>query len=164
MINSLDIVNISLMLFLGLLTLGALVAMGIGGVYFFGIWSRAKTRHKKSLETTLLEISLPRDNEIKIDAAEQLFSSFASLKAPKGMLAFTKVGDSITFDQVLLVMDGDEVKVGTPTVDGVKVKATIEAVGRTTKVTGSKFKNKTRYTRTLGHRQSFTQVKITAIA
>jgi large subunit ribosomal protein L21 len=73
-------------------------------------------------------------------------------------------GDSISFDQVLLVMNGDEVKVGTPTVDGAKVKATIEAVGRTTKVTGSKFKNKTRYTRTLGHRQAFTQVKITAIS
>lgn len=105
MINSIDIVNIMLMLFLGLLTLSAIGAAIFGSFYFFGIWSKAKERHKKSLETTLLEISLPRDNEIKIDAAEQLFSSFASLKAPKGILSFAKVGDSITFEIVAKPQD-----------------------------------------------------------
>jgi large subunit ribosomal protein L21 len=74
------------------------------------------------------------------------------------------VGDAITFDQVLLVADGEDIKVGTPTVTGAMVRATINAVGRLTKVTGSKFKNKTRYTRTLGHRQHFTQVRIVEIA
>ena len=73
------------------------------------------------------------------------------------------VGDTITFDQVLLVADGEKVSVGTPNVAGAIVGATIVAVGRLTKVTGSKFKNKTRYTRTLGHRQAFTQVRITDI-
>ena len=105
MINSIDIVSVMLTLFVSLLGLGLLAAAAFGGVYFFGIWSRAKARHKKSLETTLLEISLPRDNEIKIDAAEQLFSSFASLKAPKGMMAFAKVGDSITFEIVAKPQD-----------------------------------------------------------
>lgn len=90
---------------LGVLLLGLLVGLGAAGVYFFGIWSRAKARHKKSLDSILLEVSLPRDNEIKIDAAEQLFSSFASLKSPSGTLAFTKVGDSLTFEIVAKPQD-----------------------------------------------------------
>ena len=93
------------MLFLGIVLLIALAAGAYGAIYFYGIWRKAKTRHKKSLDSTLLEISLPRDNEIKIDAAEQLFSSFASLKAPKGMFAFSKVGDSITFEIVAKPQD-----------------------------------------------------------
>lgn len=74
-----------------------------------------------------------------------------------------KPGDAVTFDQVYLVMEGDSVELGTPTVSGVKVTGTLEAEGRLAKVTGAKFKNKTRYTRTLGHRQQYTQVKITKI-
>lgn len=49
-------------------------------IYFFLNWFRYKDREKKSLEYSLLQIALPRDNEIKIDAAEQLFSSLASLR------------------------------------------------------------------------------------
>lgn len=105
MISSQDILGISFMLFLGIVLLIALAAGAYGAIYFYGIWRKAKTRHKKSLDSTLLEISLPRDNEIKIDAAEQLFSSFASLKAPKGMFAFSKVGDSITFEIVAKPQD-----------------------------------------------------------
>lgn len=71
-------------------------------------------------------------------------------------------GDAVSFD-ALLVVDGDDVRLGSPTVAGAKVEATIEAVGRLAKVTGAKFKNKTRYTRTLGHRQQYTQVKVTKI-
>lgn len=93
------------MFLIGILVISALTAGSIGAIYFYGIWKRAKERHKKSLDSTLLEISLPRDNEIKIDAAEQLFSSFASLKAPKGIFAFTKVGDSLTFEIVAKPQD-----------------------------------------------------------
>src|SRR3989344_8723327 len=80
----------------------ASVLIGISAllIYVFALWQRSKERHKKSLDTTLLEIALPRDNEIKIDAAEQLFSSFASLKTPSGVLAFTKISDSLTFEIV----------------------------------------------------------------
>ncbi len=74
-----------------------------------------------------------------------------------------QAGDAVSFDQVYIAVDGDDIRLGTPVVAGVKVTATIEEVGRLTKVTGAKFKNKTRYTRTLGHRQQYTQVKITKV-
>lgn len=93
------------MFLIGVLFISALTAGAVAAIYFYSIWKRAKERHKKSLDSTLLEISLPRDNEIKIDAAEQLFSSFASLKAPKGIFAFTKVGDSLTFEIVAKPQD-----------------------------------------------------------
>jgi large subunit ribosomal protein L21 len=71
-------------------------------------------------------------------------------------------GDAITFDQVLLVT-GPEVKIGAPTVAGVKVTGNIVAHGKTAKVRGVKFHNKVRYRRTFGHRQDFTRVKIEKI-
>lgn len=100
-----SIIN-TLIIFLGsILFLSFIAGFIAAAIYFFGVWSRAKKRHKKSLESVLLEISLPRDNEIKIDAAEQLFSSFASLKSPSGIFAFTKVGDSITLEIVAKPQD-----------------------------------------------------------
>ncbi len=104
-INTQTILNLLLVGMGSLLVISLVAAGSIAAIYFYGIWRRAKERHKKSLDSTLLEISLPRDNEIKIDAAEQLFSSFASLKAPKGLFAFTKVGDSITFEIVAKPQD-----------------------------------------------------------
>lgn len=94
------IVNLILILFLSIFLISVLIGGMIGGIYGFGLWKKSKTRHKKSLESVLLQISLPRDNEIKIDAAEQLFSSFASLKKTKGIFAFSKVPDSLTFEIV----------------------------------------------------------------
>ncbi len=99
------LLNTALTFLSSILLLSFVAAITIGAIYFYGIWSRAKKRHKKSLDSTLLEVALPRDNEIKIDAAEQLFSSFASLKSVSGMLSFTKVGDSITFEVVAKPQD-----------------------------------------------------------
>lgn len=74
-------------------------------------------------------------------------------------------GGKIVFDQVLLVgEEGGEVKVGTPTVAGAKVEATILEQGRAPKVTVIKYKRKVRYKRKLGHRQSYTKIKIDKIA
>lgn len=98
-------INTALAFLSSILLLSFVAAITAGGIYFYGIWSRAKKRHKKSLDSTLLEIALPRDNEIKIDAAEQLFSSFASLKATNGIFSFTKVDDSITFEVVAKPQD-----------------------------------------------------------
>ena len=67
-----------------------------------------------------------------------------------------------TFDQVLLVGDKD-VKVGTPTVDGASVKATVVAEGKSKKVIVYRYKRKTGYHKKNGHRQPFTQVKIEKI-
>jgi large subunit ribosomal protein L21 len=72
-------------------------------------------------------------------------------------------GASITFDRVLLVGDGDAVTVGTPTVDGATVSATVigEALGP--KLVVFKFKQKVKYRRHTGHRQHLTRVRIDEI-
>lgn len=68
-------------LLLGLLILGG---GGFLSLLAFRLWFRNRKREQESLESTLLQVALPRDNEIKIDAAEQLFSSLASIgKQPK---------------------------------------------------------------------------------
>ena len=65
-------------------------------------------------------------------------------------------------DNVLLV-GGDTVKVGTPTVDGAKVEASVVSEGKGKKVIVYKYKRKTGYHKKNGHRQLFTQVKIDSI-
>jgi large subunit ribosomal protein L21 len=73
-------------------------------------------------------------------------------------------GASVDFDQVLMVTDGDDVKIGAPVLAGGKVSATIVRHAKAKKVTGVKFKRRQNYKRTLGHRQQFTEVKITGIS
>lgn len=74
-----------------------------------------------------------------------------------------KVGDKVTFDEVLLVDSGSDTKIGTPTVKGAKVSATLESVGRAAKIIVMKFKQKSRYMKRNGHRQPYFQVKIDEI-
>lgn len=101
-----DVITNFLLLFLiGILT-ASLIIVGLATLAFlFGLWRKNNARHKNSLSSVLLEIALPRENEIKIDAAEQLFSSFASLKTAKGRLAFFKIPDSIAFEIVARPQD-----------------------------------------------------------
>ena len=61
----------------------AIGLFSIGFSYLWLMWMRNKEREKDSLSSVLLQVSLPRDNEIKIDAAEQLFSSIAALHKTK---------------------------------------------------------------------------------
>ena len=70
--------------------------------------------------------------------------------------------DKVTFDQVLLV-GGDDVKVGDPTVKGATVEATVVANGKAKKVIVYKYKRKTGYHKKNGHRQQYTEVKIDKI-
>lgn len=72
-------------------------------------------------------------------------------------------GKEITFNEVLLMADEKNTKIGAPMVSGASVKAKVLKQARAHKVVGVKFKNKTRYTRTFGHRQHFTQLEITSI-
>ncbi len=72
------------------------------------------------------------------------------------------VGSSITFDEVLLV-GGDDTKVGTPLVSGAKVTAEITAQDRAKKVIVFKFRRRKNYRKKRGHRQYFTELKITGI-
>ena len=73
-----------------------------------------------------------------------------------------KAGEKVTFDQVLVV-GGDDLKVGAPTVDGASVEASVVKEGRGKKVIVYKYKRKTGYHKKNGHRQAFTQVKIEKI-
>ncbi|MGD8341886.1 MAG: 50S ribosomal protein L21 [Gammaproteobacteria bacterium] len=75
-----------------------------------------------------------------------------------------EVGDSVEFDQILLVGDGADVQVGKPLVEGGKVEATVTAQGRDKKVDIIKFKRRKNYMRHHGHRQHFTEVEITSIS
>lgn len=73
-------------------------------------------------------------------------------------------GDSLDFDQVLLVADDDDVKVGAPLVDGAKVTAEVISHGRGEKIRIIKFRRRKHSMRRQGHRQWFTEVKITGIS
>ena len=73
------------------------------------------------------------------------------------------VGESIELAEVLLVADDGEPRVGTPLVDGARVRGTITAQGRGEKVTVFKMKRRKGYRRKTGHRQAYTEVRIDAI-
>ena len=70
---------------------------------------------------------------------------------------------SVTFEEVLGIFDGENVKVGTPLVEGAKVNATVVKNGKGPKIRIFKYKHKTNYRRRAGHRQPFTKVKIEKI-
>lgn len=70
--------------------------------------------------------------------------------------------ETVTFDKVLLV-GGDEVKVGAPYVEGATVTAKVEKQGRQKKVTIYKFKPKKNYSRKQGHRQPYTKLVVNKI-
>ncbi|TGD74186.1 50S ribosomal protein L21 [Mangrovimicrobium sediminis] len=72
-------------------------------------------------------------------------------------------GDSIEFDRVLMI-GGETVKIGTPVVDGGKVTAEVVAHGRHKKVKIVKFNRRKHYRKETGHRQWYTEVKITGIS
>ena len=74
-----------------------------------------------------------------------------------------EVGAAVSFDQVLLVGDGDGVKLGAPLVSGAKVNATIVSQGRADKVRIFKLRRRKNSKKTQGHRQPYTEVRINDI-
>ncbi len=72
-------------------------------------------------------------------------------------------GQSVVFEEVLLVIDGDKVELGMPTVPGLKVYADVVAEVKGDKIEVFKYKSKSRYRKHTGHRQKYTQVKVTGI-
>ncbi|MEM6708716.1 MAG: 50S ribosomal protein L21 [Pseudomonadota bacterium] len=72
-------------------------------------------------------------------------------------------GESVTFDQVLMVGSGEQVTVGKPYVDGSTVEAEVLRQDRDKKIRILKFRRRQNYMRRQGHRQSFTEVRITSI-
>lgn len=73
-------------------------------------------------------------------------------------------GDKVVFDQVLFVGDGKKTKIGTPTVAGATVNATVLKNGKGKKVTILKYKPKKDSRKKQGHRQPYTKVEITAVS
>ena len=69
----------------------------------------------------------------------------------------------VRFENVLMVGEGEQVKIGAPYVDGASVTATIKTHGKGDKVMIQKFKRRQGYRRLKGHRQLFTEVQITGI-
>lgn len=72
-------------------------------------------------------------------------------------------GEAFELDQVLMLANGDDVKIGAPVVEGVKVVAEVVSHGRGKKVNIIKFKRRKHHMKRMGHRQWFTEIKITAI-
>jgi large subunit ribosomal protein L21 len=71
-----------------------------------------------------------------------------------------EVGATVSIDEVLLVGNGEGVKIGAPFVSGAKVKATVVSHGRGDKVRIFKLRRRKHYQKTQGHRQSYTELRI----
>ena len=72
-------------------------------------------------------------------------------------------GDSVKFDQVLAVIDGENVVFGKPVIEGASVSANVVKNGKAAKIRVYKMKPKKGYRRTQGHRQPYTKVQIEAV-
>ncbi|NLY53361.1 MAG: 50S ribosomal protein L21 [Firmicutes bacterium] len=75
-----------------------------------------------------------------------------------------EVGDTVTFDQVLMVVDSEGVKLGQPVIDGAVVTGTVIEQGKGPKVISFRYKRRKRVRVKKGHRQPFTRVKIESIS
>ena len=73
------------------------------------------------------------------------------------------VGAEVILDQVLMVGDGDAVRLGQPNVTGATVKATVVAHGRGEKIRIFKMRRRKHYQKHQGHRQNYTELQIDAI-
>jgi large subunit ribosomal protein L21 len=72
-------------------------------------------------------------------------------------------GATVELDQVLMVGEGEDVKIGAPYLEGSKVTATVVDHGRREKIKIIKFKRRKHHRKQMGHRQYFTQIEITGI-
>lgn len=91
--------------------------------------------------------------QVKVEEGQEIYVEKLGLEA----------GDTVTFDRVLLV-GGDETKVGSPLLDGATVTGKIEKNGKQKKITVFKYKAKKNYRRKKGHRQPYTKVTIDSIS
>lgn len=75
-----------------------------------------------------------------------------------------EVDSTVSFDQVLLVGEGESIQVGAPLVAGAVVSAKVRAHGRADKIRIVKFRRRKHYRKQMGHRQHYTEVEITGIS
>ena len=74
-----------------------------------------------------------------------------------------ELGDPVTFDQVLMASDGENIRVGKPFLEDTKVVGRITQQGKNKKILVFKYKRRKGYRKKMGHRQQFTQIKIDEI-
>ncbi|BBP01534.1 50S ribosomal protein L21 [Sulfuriferula nivalis] len=74
------------------------------------------------------------------------------------------VGSEVVLDQVFMVADGDDIKIGAPLVNGAKVTATVLSHGRHDKVKIFKMRRRKHYQKHQGHRQNYTEIQISGIS
>ena len=75
-----------------------------------------------------------------------------------------EVGAEITLDQILMLGEGESVKIGTPFVTGAAVKATVLSQGRHNKIKIFKMRRRKHYQKHQGHRQNYTEIRIDGIS
>ena len=97
---------------------------------------------------------------VKIKGQQYRVEPGSTLQVP---LLDDEVGADVTFEEVLMLADGEDVQVGSPTVAGATVAADVLRHGRSRKVVVFKFKRRKNYRRKKGHRQPFTEVSIKGI-
>jgi large subunit ribosomal protein L21 len=118
----------------------------------------------KKVPTPKVGTKVPSDGTfaiIETGGKQYSVTSGDTIKIEK-LLGDHKVGDSVDFDKVLLI-EGTELHIGKPLVEGSKVSGTITEIGRNKKVTVIKYKQKSRYFKKNGHRQPFFKVLIGSI-
>jgi large subunit ribosomal protein L21 len=74
-----------------------------------------------------------------------------------------KTGSSVTLDKVLLYSNDNDIRIGNPYLNNVSVKAEVLGEVKGNKVSGIKFKKRKNYTRTIGHRAIYSQIKISEL-
>ncbi len=72
-------------------------------------------------------------------------------------------GGELSLDEVLMLADGENISVGTPTLEGASVAANVQSHGRGEKIKVVKFKRRKQHLKQMGHRQAYTELKITGI-
>ena len=97
---------------------------------------------------------------INISGKQYKVISGARIRVPK---QYGETGSKITFDQVLLIKDGDNTEIGAPTLKGASVTGTIVDHGRYKKILVYKKKRRKGYQRKNGHRQWFTEIEFNKI-
>ncbi len=79
------------------------------------------------------------------------------------LLSDKKEGDAVSFDKVLMISNKEELELGTPYIKDAKVLGKLISIGKDKKVVTFKFKRKTNYHRTIGHRQNYSRIKIESL-
>lgn len=118
----------------------------------------AKKTTKKAAPKASGDISI-----IETGSKQYLVAAGSKIRIEK-MPGEHKVGDTLTFDKVMLSQSGDATTIGTPYITGAKVAGEITQIGRAPKVVVIKYKAKSRYFKKRGHKQPFFEVKITSVA